>query len=159
MKSLKLAAAGLAALAFVLPVQAADNSTIGAGATGIGKTHPANTPAAGSVVAPMGAGGSNFGSAQLFAVVNGVNGVVTRGKGNAATPGGGRLGVGTYDIRFFRNVAACSFTGNVSGIEFDTPAGFVSFGKRAGAPNGVFVLTRNINGVLADLNFHLYVDC
>ena len=108
-------------------------------------------------VAPQGVGGSGAGSTQLFAVVNGTTGVVARGKGNSA--GGGRLGVGTYDVRFGRSVLQCAYVVSVGGINFDTPSGSASATNRAGAANGVFVQTRNAAGTLTDLTFHIYIDC
>ena len=106
---------------------------------------------------PVAVGGSGAGSTQLFAVVNGTTGVVARGKGNSA--GGGRLGVGTYDVRFGRSVLQCAYVVSVGGINFDTPSGSASATNRAGAANGVFVQTRNAAGTLTDLNFHIYIDC
>ncbi|MCR5856013.1 hypothetical protein [Mesorhizobium sp. J428] len=140
--------AATALIVFNIPSYAAERR-LGAGL---------NTPTAADL-SPQGFGGATRGSAQLFAVVNGADGSRARGKGDAGTPGGAKLGVGTYDIRFSRDITDCSFTGNIGGTGFDSPFGFVSFTKRSGAGNGVFVQTRNQTGALADLNFHLYVDC
>lgn len=107
--------------------------------------------------APQGFGGSNLGSAQLFAVLN-ANGTRLRGKGDASST---KLGTGIYEVRFYRNIVGCAWQGTIGfgTMSGSTAPSFISVTGRAGTVNGVFVQTWNQSGVATDLPFNVYVDC
>ena len=102
---------------------------------------------------PMGSGGSNLGSAQLFAVINS-NGTVARGKGEAAAV---RLGVGYYRVAFSRDITNCGYVASVGGVGTELATGIAN-PTRLGS-GFVLVRTFALNGVQADRPFHLYIDC
>ncbi|SMH49384.1 hypothetical protein [Mesorhizobium australicum] len=140
--------AGAAALMMVLGSVTTSSAQLGAG------KNPQNI---GSGVAPQGAGGAAWGSAQLFAVVNS-NGTRMRGKGDASST---KLGTGIYEIRFYRNIVQCSWQGTIGlgTMSGSTAPSFISVTGRAGTNNGVFVQTWNQSGTPTDLPFGVYIDC
>jgi hypothetical protein len=91
-----------------------------------------------------------------WAVVD-ADGVLAR-KENAKTAT--KLGTGTYEVAFNSALNHCSYqaTAATSGIS-GAPSGFVSLSPRSGNKRAVFVITRDTAGVLADLGFHLQVNC
>jgi hypothetical protein len=71
-----------------------------------------------------------------------------------------RLGAGTYEVIFNSALNNCNYqatpaTAGISGA----PTGFIGLSPRSGNDRGVFILTRDITGVTADLAFHLQVTC
>lgn len=117
-----------------------------------GQQPPSTTPAP---VAPAGAGGSNLGTAQLFAVVN-ANGSVSRGKGEASAI---RVSAGYYRVGFYRNIAACAYVATVGGVAAEVVTGIANVTRMSGNTSNVFVRTFALNGTAADRSFHLYIDC
>lgn len=108
-----------------------------------------------SPVAPAGAGGSNLGTAQLFAVIN-ANGSVSRGKGEASAI---RVSAGYYRVGFTRNIAACAYVATVGGVAAEVVTGIANVTRMTGNNSHVFVRTFALNGTAADRSFHLYIDC
>ena len=101
--------------------------------------------------------GTILGSATLFAVIR-ADGTTARGDGNVQPVI--KLGVGVYDIRFFRNVLGCAYIANIGGDNFNVESpGFVTVTNRAGANNGIFLTTHNSAGTATDKGFHLFVNC
>lgn len=115
-----------------------------------------NPPAGGIPGEPVN-GGSNFGAAQLYAVVNG-NGTVSRGAGVTSAT---RSSAGVYEVIFKRNIVHCSWTGSVGFGTFSgsVPASHISVTGRAGTNNGVFVQTFNSANAATDLPFHIHILC
>ena len=107
-------------------------------------------------VEPMSPGGTVLGSATLWAVIR-ADGSTARGDGNASST---RLGVGTYQVIFRRNVVNCAYMVTIGnpGTGASAP-GEVTMGLRAGNSNGIFVTTHNSAGNLADRNFHVFINC
>lgn len=108
-----------------------------------------------SPVAPAGAGGSNLGTAQLFAVINS-NGSISRGKGEASAI---RVSAGYYRVGFYRNIAACAYVATVGGVAAEVVTGIANVTRMTGNNSHVFVRTFALNGTAADRSFHLYIDC
>jgi hypothetical protein len=106
-------------------------------------------------VSPMGGGGSNLGSAQLFAVVN-ANGAAARGKGQGAVS---RIGVGVYRVGFLRNVTLCGYVASVGGVGLEVATGIANVSRVAEQTNVLVVRTFSLAGVAANRPFHIYVDC
>ncbi|SMH48051.1 hypothetical protein [Mesorhizobium australicum] len=117
-----------------------------------GQQPPSTTPVP---VAPAGAGGSNLGTAQLFAVVS-ANGSVSRGKGEASAI---RVSAGYYRVGFYRNIAACAYVATVGGVAAEVVTGIANVTRMTGNNSNVFVRTFALNGTAADRSFHLYIDC
>jgi hypothetical protein len=71
-----------------------------------------------------------------------------------------KLGTGTYQVIFDRNVSACVFVGSAGdpGIGSASVA-VVSATRRSGNVNGVFVITRDMSNAVVDKNFALAVIC
>jgi hypothetical protein len=111
--------------------------------------------AASAPVAPAGAGGSNLGTAQLFAVIN-ANGSVSRGKGEASAV---RVSSGYYRVGFYRNIAACAYVATVGGVAAEVVTCIANVTRMAGNNSNVLVRTFALNGTAADRSFHLYIDC
>lgn len=93
---------------------------------------------------------------ELFAVVDSAGNLV---RGNGVT-GVVIAGTGARRVRFDRNVSGCAFSGGLH----DAAAGYGSLGsiQMAGDstnPNGIYLETRGTSGALADLEFHIIVDC
>lgn len=98
--------------------------------------------------------GQVFTPGPLFSVV-GADGVIARGTAVSAT----KLGAGNYEVLFSRDVTNCLFIAQIGGTTTDVPHGMASATRRSGAANGVFVLTKDIEGVTVDKPFHLLVTC
>ena len=106
---------------------------------------------------PMGAGGSNLGSAQLFAIVNGANGGILRGKGEG--PINQRTAVGTYRVSFSRDISGCSYQATVGAANFVVETGFASVARMEGTTQSLIIRTFAPGGAPANRSFHVYVDC
>jgi len=115
-----------------------------------------NPPSGGVPGEPI-AGGSNFGAAQLYAVVN-PDGTVSRGAGVGPSA---RLSAGTYEVIFKRNIVHCSWTGSIGqpGFSGSVAASHISVTGRGGTNNGVFVQTFNSANAATDLPFHIHILC
>ncbi len=94
---------------------------------------------------------------RVFAVVN-ADGTTLRGKAVASTT---TLSTGTYDVRFNRNITACSWVGTVGLGSFSgsTGAGMITITGRSGTNNGLFVTTFDSTGAPANLPFAADVIC
>jgi hypothetical protein len=94
---------------------------------------------------------------RVFAVVN-ADGTKLRGKAVASVA---RIGTGTYDVRFNRNISTCAWTGTVGlgGFGGSTGPAMISASGRAGTNNGLFVTTFNGSAVATDLPFQVVVVC
>ncbi len=105
-------------------------------------------------------GGTILGSATLYAVVNS-DGTIARGDGNNNAGSPGKLGTGTYDIRFFRNITMCGYVATVglSGTSGSSAPGMVTVVGRAGTTNGLFIQTFDASGAVSDRGFHVFVNC
>jgi hypothetical protein len=111
-----------------------------------------NTPRAGAKQAHV-AGATNISG---WAVVN-ADGTLAR-KENAKSST--KLGTGTYEVIFNSALNHCSYqatpaTADISG----GPTGFIGLSPRSGNNRGVFISTRDTDGLAADLAFHLQVTC
>lgn len=87
------------------------------------------------------------------------DGVLKRGSGavSASQP----EGTGTYEVDFTADVTGCAYVATLgepasSGI---APAGDITVAGRSGVPEGIFVETANIHGVLKNRSFHVDVGC
>jgi hypothetical protein len=91
------------------------------------------------------------------AVVN-ANGTFARGFGVVGTS---RLGLGTYQVIFNRNVRLCVYNATIglAGAAGSSPPGEITVVGRATSVNGVFITTHNSAGAPADRGFHLHVVC
>jgi hypothetical protein len=92
---------------------------------------------------------------QLWAVVN-ANGTISRHRHatNAI-----KLGTGTYEIAFDRNVTNCVYVATVGPGGGGFALGEVNVAARDGNTFAVFVDTNSSGGSAADLPFHLLVNC
>jgi hypothetical protein len=72
-----------------------------------------------------------------------------------------RLGVGTYDLRWSRNITQCqALITPGSGTSFGAPARFATAVQRAGSGGtGHFIEMRDQTGALADSEFMIMVAC
>jgi hypothetical protein len=72
-----------------------------------------------------------------------------------------RLGVGTYDLRWGRNITRCAAVITMgSGTSFGAAVGIGTAVQRAGsAAKGHFVQIFDAAGALADREFMIYVGC
>lgn len=111
----------------------------------------------GAIPAEPLAGGSQFGAAQLYAVVLG-DGTAVRGAGVLSAT---RLSTGNYEVLFRRNITNCAWTGTVSQPNFGGSVGpsFLTMAGRSGTFTGVFLQTFNSSGALTDLPFQVQVIC
>jgi hypothetical protein len=83
----------------------------------------------------------------------------TLGRGSGVTGASALGGAGQFEVIFDRDVSQCVYQATI-GTEVDGSAsGQVSVAPRLGQPNGVFLLTRDVDGVIADRPFHLSVFC
>jgi hypothetical protein len=97
-----------------------------------------------------------LGVATLSAVIQS-NGTFAGGVGAESVA---KLGTGTYEVLFERDVYNCTYSANAGSAD----AGSVIFGvalvaARAGKPNGVWVQIRDKNGGAVDSDVHLIVFC
>jgi len=102
-------------------------------------------------------GGSAFGAAQLYAVIN-PDGTLSRGAGLNTSS---RISAGVYEVIFRRNIQYCSWTGSVGqpGFSGSVAASHISVTGRAGTNNGVFVQTFNSANTATDTPFHIHILC
>ena len=78
----------------------------------------------------------------------------------ASATGTFREDTGIYDVFFNRDVSGCAYVASLGGPDAGTPpAGTVAVTNLAGAPKGLFVITRNSAGTNASLPFHVAVFC
>ncbi len=91
----------------------------------------------------------------LYSVVN-ANGTLARDRGVTTV---NKLGTGTYEVIFDRNVTSCVYTATVGPSGGGSALGEVNIASRGGNANGVFVDTNTSAGTAADLPFHLLVTC
>ncbi|MEO7060351.1 MAG: hypothetical protein ABI083_11565 [Lapillicoccus sp.] len=113
-----------------------------------------NVPGKASFVAATPAA---VGPARVFAVVN-ADSTLLRGKAVASTS---HLSTGVYDVRFTKNISACSWVGTVGFGSFSGSTGpaMITITGRAGTNNGLFVTTFDSTGAPADLPFNADVIC
>jgi hypothetical protein len=87
------------------------------------------------------------------------DGVLKRGSGvvSASQP----EGTGTYEVDFAADVTGCAFVATVGepASNGTAPASDITVVSRSGVPEGVFVETANIHGVLKNRSFHIDVGC
>lgn len=95
----------------------------------------------------------------LWAVVNS-DGTLARGSHVVSADVVGAL-PGRYQVIFDREVRDCSFVAGLGSTAGGTPAaGLIDTARFDGDPdNGVFVHTRDIDGLDANRSFHLIVQC
>jgi hypothetical protein len=115
---------------------------------------PSETPISWSQTGPQGPPGAP--ATALWAVVDGSTGARVRESGTVSSA---RLGVGTYEVIFNRNVSTCAFSGVIGNPGAGFSQGDIAVAVRAGNNNGVFVGTADNTGTFADRNFHLAVFC
>ncbi|GAA2367755.1 hypothetical protein Cme02nite_28410 [Catellatospora methionotrophica] len=80
---------------------------------------------------------------------------------SAGASGTRRLGAGRYEVTFGSDVKGCAYTASVGDPNNElvyTPGLVFTAGGHDG-PNGVYVETKNLQGGLADMPFHLAVRC
>jgi hypothetical protein len=70
-----------------------------------------------------------------------------------------KLGVGTYEVDFGRDISPCAFTATIGGATTTTASGQINVADRAGNVEAVFVDTNDTAGAGADRPFHLIVVC
>ena len=78
---------------------------------------------------------------------------------SAGATGTVKLGTGTYEVDFVRDVTNCHYVLNTADTGFGTAFGFATAVKRAGNPNGIFVVTENTGAVVTDLPFQVIIFC
>jgi hypothetical protein len=95
-----------------------------------------------------------------WAVVNG-NGVLVRGRGQAAGDPAARTGEGIYHVIFNRDVRGCAYLATVGSPTVDAvpPGGQVHVASHPANVNAVRVRTTNDAGVALNRSFHLAVIC
>jgi hypothetical protein len=71
------------------------------------------------------------------------------------------LMTGQYEVVFGSNVSECGYTAAIglSGTVGSSDFGTVNVAKRGGNKKAIFVQTFDVSGNLADLGFHLIVQC
>jgi hypothetical protein len=106
-------------------------------------------------VSPLGGGGSNLGSSQMFAVVN-ADGSIARGKGEGAVA---RTSLGVYRIGFLRNLMQCGYVASVGGTSTELATGIANVTRLVGQSGVLIVRTFSLTGAAADRPFHIYIDC
>ena len=115
-----------------------------------------------SSLGPVPAAGLATSSAglDLWAVVNG-NGVLVRGRGQAAGDPAGKTGEGIYHVIFNRDVRSCAYLATVGSPTVDAvpPGGQVHVASHPTNVNGVRVRTANDAGASLDRPFHIGVIC
>ena len=94
--------------------------------------------------------------AALHAVV-GANGTAARNHGLSSAT---RIGEGSYQVVFGRDVRPCAYTATIGDIGAAAPGtGQVATSALASNVNGVRVLTRASDGTASDRPFHLVLSC
>ena len=106
----------------------------------------------------LGPGGTTFGQGLLHAFIN-ANGTIALGDGTLSSSK--LAGLGTYDVRFRRNIRTCAMlaTAGLAGFSGSIPATIVTLVGRVGTTNGVFVQTFDAAGALVDRGFNLVIKC
>jgi hypothetical protein len=95
----------------------------------------------------------------LWAVVNN-DGLLVRGRGQAAGDPVGRTNTGIYHVIFNRDVRGCAYLATLGNPGTGgPPAGEVSVASHPANVNAVRVRTANPNGAVADRPFQLAVTC
>jgi len=92
----------------------------------------------------------------LFAQVSGA-GVLDNASGPGVTVT--KVGTGTYEVDFARNVSACAFTATIGPSGAGGADGEINVADRSGNVEGVFVDTNTSTGAAADRAFQLIVVC
>lgn len=71
------------------------------------------------------------------------------------------LATGQYEVAFGSNVSACGYTAAIglSGTAGSSAFGTVNVAKRGGNKKAIFVQTFDADNNLADLGFHVIVQC
>jgi hypothetical protein len=94
----------------------------------------------------------------LWAVVNGTTGNLARGNNVVST---NRSAVGTYQVRFSRNVRNCAYVATVglTGASGTSAAADIAVVGEAASVRGVFVTIEDPPGTRVDRSFHLVVTC
>lgn len=114
------------------------------------KLDPRNTPAQNVRPAAPPAADGTLGVALLAALVQSDGSLLS---GSGAT-GATRLGTGTYEVDFNRDVTGCYYTATPFNAGFS-----IETEPRSGNPNGVFVSIQFRDGTAADQQFYLIVYC
>jgi hypothetical protein len=92
----------------------------------------------------------------LFAQVN-ANGTIANSSGGVS---GIRIGVGTYEVDFARDISLCAFVSTQGEAGVGSAGGAITgVTDRAGNAEGVFATTRDAAGALVDAAFQLVVVC
>ncbi len=92
----------------------------------------------------------------IFAVVF-PNGDLSRGSSHVVSTV--RTGLGTYDVKFNRDVTQCAYVAQGGSTAAVLQEGIVSVDKAVDQPDTIDVTTSMINGVRADRPFHVGVLC
>lgn len=106
----------------------------------------------------LGAGAATASQAPSATAVVDPDGTLNRGLNAVSAT---HLTTGQYEVAFGSNVGECGYTATIglSGASGSSDFGTVNVAKRGGNKKAVFVQTFDVNGTLADLGFHLIVQC
>jgi len=106
----------------------------------------------------LGAGSAAASQAPSATAVVDPDGTLARGYNAVSAT---HLATGQYEVAFGSNVSECGYTAAIglSGTSGSSDFGTVNVAKRGGNKKAVFVQTFDVNGNLADLGFHLIVQC
>lgn len=97
-----------------------------------------------------------LGVATLSAVVA-ANGTIQRGAGSAPTS---RLSVGTYEVRFQRDIRDCAYAVTAGSAAAGNPTfGVPVVAWRSNKPDGLWIQILDKNGGVIDRDFHVIVFC
>jgi hypothetical protein len=101
---------------------------------------------------------AEIGTGDRFAVVR-ANAIIARHFGAVSVVQ--TDGVGTYEVRFNKNVRNCMYTATIglSGISGSSAPGFITVVGGNSAVQNVYLTTHDIDGVQANRGFHLLVAC
>lgn len=92
----------------------------------------------------------------IFAVVF-PNGDLSRGSGHVVSTT--RTGLGTYDVKFDRDVTQCAYVAQGGSTAAVLQEGIASVDKAVDQPDTINVTTSTVTGVRADRPFHVGVLC
>lgn len=97
------------------------------------------------------------GSVSYTAIVDS-DGTLVRGKGATSATS---FGAGSYEVVFVTDVTGCAFVATIGIANGDgsVPAGYISVVGRAGNASAIYVETRDLNGALSTVPFHVDVGC
>jgi hypothetical protein len=100
---------------------------------------------------------SRFGTSDRMAIIN-ANGTIERDFGLKTST---RLSVGTYDLRWNRNITRCAATATLgSPTSFTVANGTITVVQRSGSSGrGYFIQTRDQANALSDREFMIHVAC